>query len=176
MTKRPMNKILTVALSVALVLAVAAGSTLAYVFVKTDALENLFRHSQVTCRVDADGQVFAVTNTGNIDAFIRAAVVVNWVDGEGNIRGVKPTADQYALEINGSAWYCLDGVYYCLGIVEPDENTPALITAVTVLEQPAGYQLQVEVAAEAIQAKGVNAAGQYAFLEAWNITVPGVQP
>lgn len=170
------GKMLALVLSIVLILVLAAGSTLAYVFTKTDALENLFRHSQVTCRVNYSGQVADVTNTGNIDAYIRAAVTVNWVNADGDIRGIKPTESQYSLAFNTEDWYAIDGIWYCLTPVAVGANTPDLITGVTVLEQPDGYQLQVEVAAEAIQAQGVNATGVYAFAEAWKVSIPEVQP
>lgn len=167
------GKKLILVLSILLILAVAAGSSLAYVFMKTDPLENTFRNSVVSCRVNSGTQIIDVTNTGDIDAYIRAAIVVNWVDEDGNTRGIKPNADQYDLEINTEKWYSSGGFYYCLEQIEPNENTPDLVTGVTVLDQPQGYFLQVEVAAEAIQAEGVNGTGVNAVSEAWKINLPG---
>ena len=40
--------------------------------------------------VDTEKKNVTVTNTGNVDAFIRAAIIVTWKDSAGNIAATVP--------------------------------------------------------------------------------------
>lgn len=168
-------------LCAALVLVVSVGGTLAYITVQSERLNNAFTPGVVTSRVNASGHVRSVTNTGNVDAYIRAAVTVNWVEeGEGNTTyGLRPEADtDYSITINtgdGGNWVAhTDGYYYYKHRVAPEDTTQPLVTDITTLSTaPEGYTLAVEVAAEAIQAHGdTDAAGVPAYLDAWGAAVP----
>ena len=72
------------------VLAVSAGITAAYFISTTETLVNEFDPSKVTCEVveTFDGNVkkdVAIRNTGNVNAYIRASVLINWVDEQNSI-------------------------------------------------------------------------------------------
>ncbi|MBO5323630.1 MAG: hypothetical protein J6A88_05980 [Oscillospiraceae bacterium] len=163
-------KIWAIALSVILVLSLTVGGTLAYMMTRTDPVNNQFEDAYVTCRVNRDGDIFDVTNTGNINAFIRATIVINWMDGNGNVRGIAPTGADVTLSVNETDWTVMDdGYLYYTRPVAPDQNTNDLITAITLnVAPPDGYRLSVEVVAEAIQAEGVTSdSGLQAILDAW---------
>lgn len=163
-------KIWAIVLSVILVLSLAVGGTLAHLKDRTEPVENRFDDAYVTCRVNRDGDVFDVTNTGNISAYIRATIVVNWMDEQGNVRGIAPTDTDLSIRVNDDDWLVMDDGYaYYMRPVAPGQNTNDLITAITLnTTPPEGYRLSVEVVAEAIQAEGVDSAsGQQAILDAW---------
>ena len=162
-----------------LLLSLTVGGTLAYIAVKTVSVQNQFESASVTCDVivgDTDNQnAIMVQNTGNVDAYIRAAIVVNWMDEDGNVRGIAPTIDDYELGINTTAWTYASGFYYYVypgkEKVAPDAVTYYLINYADIkpnIIPPSGYTLSVEVIAEAIQADGVtDDTGTSAVQDAW---------
>ena len=143
----------------ALVLAVAGG-TLAWLTANSGPVTNTFTPAQVTCEVDETFQnnvksAVSIKNTSNIDAYIRAYVVVTWKDAQGNVYG-KPVKDtDYTIEYaTGTGWEKgSDGYYYFTKPVGVDKTTSELIkTCAPVADKaPAGYDLSVEIIAEAIQ-------------------------
>lgn len=166
----------TVLLSIFLILSLAVGSTLAYIVAKTDRVQNQFEPAFVTCSVNANNDsTFDVTNTGNVDAYIRAAIVVSWMDDQGNVRGISPKASDYSLTVNATNWWkdTRTGYYYYKYSVVPAGVTEDLITAYGLAANatvPAGYELSVEVVAEAIQADGDTDIGNVpAYKNAWGI-------
>ena len=163
--KRMTNKraFLAVAMIV-LLLTASVGGTAAFLTDGTDEVANVFTPADVTSTVIeptwSDGSItksnVTIRNTGNIDAYMRAAIVVTWQDANGNVLSVKPDADEYSLII-GSGWEeNSDGYYYCKEIVDAGENSDVLITSCTVIADAPidGYTLHVEVIGSAIQAEG----------------------
>ena len=120
-----------------------------------DGVTETFVVANADCKVNDD---YTVTNTGNIPALIRTAVVLNWVDEAGNI--VANAGDLPEPEF-AEDWTKDGDYYYYNGVVDPGGTTSAVITANTDAE-PA-YTLQVMVLAQAIQAEPADAAG-----EAWH--------
>ena len=128
------NKKLVIITATVLLLAVAVGTTLAFVFTKTAPVENTFTPSKVACAVVEDkgtpvtGDVVdtgtikekvQIKNTGDTDAYIRVAVVVTWKNTEGNVYALKPVEGaDYEIDwayddANPTAWEKgLDGFYY----------------------------------------------------------------
>lgn len=144
----------------ALVLAVAGG-TLAWLTANSGPVTNTFTPAQVTCTVEEtfDGTTKSdvkIKNTSNIDAYIRAYVVVTWKNAQGNVYG-KPVKDtDYTIEYaTGTGWdKGSDGYYYYTSpVVANDGLTGVLITKCEPVadKAPAGYDLSVEIIAEAIQ-------------------------
>lgn len=175
-TSRSTSKALrvwTVILSIVLLLVLVVGGTLAILLTNSDTVENKFEEAYVICQVNRSEDVFDVTNKGNVPAYIRTAVVVNWMDDAGNVRGIAPTDAQYTLQMNDSDWHFLNGFYYYLLPVSPEQSTSDLITGVFVNDAvPDGYQLSVEVVAEAVQAEGVTSnTDKQAVLDAWGSNV-----
>ena len=170
-------------MSLALAGALAIGGTIAYITTSTKDVENSFMPSSVSCEVIEDNFTNGVStvktgvcvkNTGDVDAYIRAKVVVNWVDDEGNVLGVEPKAGtDYLIQAPGSGWsYCAsDDCYYYASRVPAESFTNDLIDYCKVNSSaPAdGYALSVEILASAIQADGVNSQGKAPVEAEWGV-------
>lgn len=180
------KKYLGFLLSIMLLLTAAVGGTLAFVTVKTLSVKNQFESAYVTCKVvvgeDNNADAIKVQNTSNVDAYIRAAIVVNWMDSDGNVRGIAPTDSEYTLGINTTSWKrdSATGFYYYINSenkkLPPNGTTYNLINSIMVTTQtpPSGYTLSIEVIAEAIQADGVtDVDGTPAYQDAWGIDILG---
>ena len=163
---RKQNRKAVLLLCLVLLLSVTVVGTLAYVIASTGSLQNLFVPSNIICTVDENG---LVTNEGNVDAYIRAAVVVNWMDEAGNVYGIRPN---YTLTIN-NGWQEIGGFYYYTVPVASNAKTQTAPVTVSVNgSAPASdYSLSIEVVAEAIQAQGVDG-NQTAVEKAWGVTYP----
>lgn len=162
--------------SIALLLLITVGTTLALIFTNTGDVENTFKPSRVACAV-VEGDNSAVEsdivdtgtvkedvkiqNTGDTDAFIRVAVVVNWMNADGTkVWAQKPIIDEdYQIvfkpkdENNVVIWEKgNDEYWYCKKEVAPEETTGILIEEATQLKPaPDGYYLSIEIVASAIQ-------------------------
>ncbi len=171
--KRRVNKrkatVLLTALIVLIVLVV--GTTTAFLIASEGPISNIFNPSQVSCQVNEesfDGTTktnVTISNTGNTEAYIRAAIVVTWKDAEnGNVYGSVPIEDtDYTIALNLTDWIDgKDGFYYYKYPVAPSSQngseTTALITSCTVDQDkaPAGYGLNVEILGSAIQSVPVS--------------------
>lgn len=157
----------TLVIAAVLVLAVSAAGTLAYLHAKTAALANTFVPGEVSCAVSEtfDGTAksdVCITNTGDVEAYIRAAVVVTWQDGDGNIYGVAPAAGEYSMTVAAGWTLGDDGFYYWPDAVAPGESTGILISSAseTAGKAPDGYHLCIEILGSAIQAEGTDAADE----------------
>ena len=167
--RKKQKKVVSLLLSIALLLTLATGGTLAYIVTKSAMAQNQFVAGYVTSSVNNNG---TVTNNGNVDAYIRAAVVVNWMDGSGNVYGIKP---DYTLTVN-SGWVENGGFYYYTSAVAPDATTEAAPVTVTVngTAPSSAYSLCIQIVAEAIQAGGDTDSGNIpAYQDAWKISSIG---
>lgn len=165
-------------LALALAGVLAVGGTLAWLTAQTDEVENAFEPGKVTTTIveDPDGNAkkdVKIRNTGNVDAYIRAAVVVTWQNEDGEVYGKsQPVAGtDYKIAFNkddqtdGKWVEGDDGFWYWTGRVAPavesDEDsglTGVLITSCTYDKEKApaeGYHLCVEVIGSGVQADGV---------------------
>lgn len=192
---RPLSsrKALFALVSVLVLVFAAVGVTVAYLQTQTEPLENQFTPAKVSCKVEEtfeDNVKSNVTiqNTGDTDAFIRVAVVANWVQTDENSSVTSVYAQQpvagtdYTLtladDVNEKWLKDSNGFYYYKNAVEPDGSTAVLIKECKPIESnaPAGYTLAVEIVASAIQASPETVAEEY-----WRISVEkgeiiGVQP
>ena len=90
--KRVMKTKKTVALVALLVLlCCTVAGTVAYLVTSTDPVTNTFTPASVTTEVEEefDGTTKSdvqIKNTGDIDAYIRAAIIINWADKQGIIQ------------------------------------------------------------------------------------------
>lgn len=151
--------------SLLLLLTVTIGGTIAFLTDSDGPLHNLFNPSQVTTAVEEtlDGNTkknVYIKNTGDTDAWIRAAVVVTWQDKDGNVYGQKP-AEGTNYDITwGADWKPGDDDFYywtspvtaktgvtgnLIENVSPKGNAPA-----------DGYYLTVEIIGSGIQSKPAN--------------------
>lgn len=181
-------------LSLALVLLIGAGSTIAYLISVPPGVENKFQPTVVSCTVleDFDKQTKSnvrVQNTGDIDAYIRAEIVVNWKNDAGEVYGAEPKdGADYNIDIpKNTGWFEKGGFYYYENVVNPKgtqddkDKTGVLINSCTPVADraPAGYYLSVEIIASAIQEDGVSdgqgepglVKDEPAVTNAWGVTV-----
>ena len=151
--RRKWNKLFLVTLSLVLLLGVVGGSTLAYLAASSEPVSNSFTPGRVACS-ESGGYI---TNTGNVDAYIRAAVVVNWVNGAGEICGLAPSYTVYAKTgwTKGSDGY----FYYNSRVASGDAAGTPYGTIDVNGSEPEGFTRVVQVIAEAIQADGMGASG-----------------
>lgn len=169
-----MNRTAVLLIAIILLISTAVGSTVAFLATKTEPVENSFEYANVSCEVmqdpDTDGSIVQVKNTGAISAYIRAAVVVNWMDTDGNIAASVPEVYSYALTCSSGSWVQgTDGFFYYLLPVAPDASTEGnLLTCTVACPENPEYTLSVEVLAEAIQSTPASA-----VKEAWNVEVDG---
>ena len=193
--KKFINKKFIVVTALALLLFVTVGSTLAYIFTKTEPVENTFNPSKVACavvennnpdenRADIVPNVSIKTNvqiknTGDTDAYIRVAVVVNWMSADGTrVWATKPVeGTEYTISYaTNTGWVKgSDGYWYYTKSVPPTGGsnlTGILIEMATQkIDGPKGtdgtqYHLSSEIVASAIQAKPTSV-----VTSQWGVTV-----
>lgn len=152
-----------------LLLCAAVGGTLAWMTAQSDTVKNTFTPAEVTTKIEetisgTSKSGITVKNTGDVEAYVRAAIAMAWVDASG-----KPVGSSTALPtlpnpsndwVKGS-----DGIYYYTQPVAPGDTTATAIFTTAITEptdKPANCHLQVTVLAEAIQSLPCTA-----FNEAW---------
>lgn len=159
-------------LSLCLIFALAVGTTLALLTAHSEPVTNTFTaaKSDITIDEDVTGGVkssIQVKNIGTATSYVRAKLVMNWVDENGNVvsGGSLPT-----VTLNESDWFEQGGIYYYKTPVAPKEKTTNLLQEGSPItertEKPEGCHLEVTVLAESIQA-----APSTAVESAWAVTV-----
>ena len=182
-------KFWAVLVSMVLIGALVTGTTLAYLSNKTQKIENVFQPSQVTSKVVEDPfdgvkkMNVKIQNTGDIVAYIRADIVVTWMDTNGNVLGESPkmnTDYTWSLNTEEGKWFAEDGFYYWPSVVaayDDDTNSPTDqdLTESLIIEAKAlnkktvdgtDYYISIEIISSAIQANPSTAVEQ-----AWDMTV-----
>lgn len=144
-------------LSLCLIFALAVGTTFALLKANTDPVTNTFTAAKSGTHIDEelDGSLkksIIVKNTGTAVSYVRVKLVMNWVDGDGNVSAT-PVDITPSITDN---WFLKDGIYYYKMPVAPDGKTENLLQADSPItepaDKPAGYHLEVTVLAESIQA------------------------
>lgn len=154
--------------SLVLVLCAAVSPTLAFLLDRSDPIVNVFQESVVTSQVNEESfdettkTNVTVKNTGDTQAWIRAAIIVTWKTGEdGDVYGGAPVAGtDYSISLNTTDWIKgSDGFYYHKAPVEPGQSTQVLIYSCSPVEAktPEGYGLNVEIISSALQSKPARA-------------------
>lgn len=164
------KKSFTLLVAIVLCVTLAVGGSIAFLTSETNPVINLFSPANVSCYVDEqfDGTTktgVRIQNTGNIDAYIRAVVVVNWVDSDGKIcAGHAGTLPEIS-----SSWTCgNDGFYYYTQPVAPGGYTGNLFDSTSLTAAQDGCKMQVEVVASAIQS-----VPESAVKDAWGFVPSG---
>lgn len=160
---------------IVLLLSVAVGTTLAYLFDQTDSITNTFTPTNLPNEVvegfEGNTKTYAeIKNNGNIAAYIRAKVVVTWQDAEGNVlKDVPKEETDYSITYCNGKWSEKDGFWYYSEPVKAGESTDELFKNCKPLKSAPseGYTLHVEVLAQSIQAEPSSA-----VKDAWGF-VPG---
>lgn len=146
--------------SLLLILSAAAGTTLSYLIDGTSQVENTFQPASAKVEIDEsfDHQTksnITITNDGDIPVYIRATLVMYWIDSKGVI--VEPEECSYSTPDIDDNWITVGKIYYYPESVEPGEEVKLLEsgTSITAHISPknADYRFIVEVLTEAIQAE-----------------------
>lgn len=154
--------------AVIVLLAGAVGGTWAFLVAQSEPVQNNFTYAHVRCTIDEkfDGTTKSdvkIQNIGDIPAYIRARIVVTWKDASGNVSAVPVKNTDYTIAFNETDWTQQGGYWYCKTAVDAGGETPVLITTCEKKgTAPDGYDLSVEILADAIQSEPVNA-----VKEAW---------
>lgn len=176
-TKKPVALV-----AILVLLCCAVAGTVAYLVTSTGPVTNTFTPASVTTQVEEEfngttKSNVRIKNTGNIDAYIRVAVIVNWADDKGNVSGTPVKDSDYVMDLNidtgtttNAPWFKgSDGYYYCKTAVKSVKQdtkncyTPVLIKScikATGAQAPAGYDLQVTILADGIQSVPADAVQQ----------------
>ena len=158
-------------LSLCLIFALAVGTTFALLKASTDPVENTFTAAKSGTDIveELDGnqkKSIVVKNTGTAVSYVRVKLVMNWVDGDGNV-SAEPVNITPSITDN---WFLKDGIYYYKMPVAPDGKTENLLQADSPItepaDKPAGCHLEVTVLAESIQA-----APSKAVQQSWGVGV-----
>ena len=150
-----------------LLLCCTVAGTLAYLVTSTNSVTNTFTPASVSTEVneDFDGITksnVTIKNTGNIDAYIRATVVVNWASDKevGVVSGTAPKeGTDYTIDWTMVNWVKVGDYYYYTQKVAAKGETKQLFTDCKLKEgvtPPSGYHLQVTILADGIQAEPVH--------------------
>lgn len=170
--------------SLALIVTAVIGTTMAYLVSDTPTVTNTFTPAEVDSEIDETLGVNlksnvriqnSITAEKGIDAYIRAKVVVTWQNDQKQISAEQPKlgADYQILNIKGevtndlpadSGWVLRDGFYYWTSKVAPQDYTGYLIGTIKQVTKKDGYNLHVEILAEAIQAEPIDA-----VMDAWKV-------
>lgn len=159
MKRNNRKKSMTLLVSLLLAVCLTVGGTLAFLTATDGPVENIFNPSQVTTKVEetlsgTTKSNVMIRNTGDIDAWIRAAVIVTWQNSAGEVYGKAPVAGtDYTID-KGNWLEGEDGFYYWNKPVAPNGLTGNLIDSITPGNTaPDGYYLNVEIIGSGIQSK-----------------------
>jgi len=173
------GKPVTLLLSLLLIFGIVTSGTLAYLFVSSSLLSNSFRSVKVTSRIEEtfDTTVkssIKVKNTGDINAWIRVALVPTWENNSGNAVNQPVNEGDINVSINTVSWFKgTDGYYYCRDKIATDKSSPEMLSAAISVNPSsagyiAGYHMNLQVLCEAIQSEPVTA-----VTSVWPVTVSG---
>ena len=162
------GRMTAMALATVLLLALAIGGTVAWLTANGQPITNTFNPSKVTCAVtetfDKTTGVKTnvnVTNTGDIDAYIRVKLVTYRTNAQGQHIGGTATLPQFTL---GEGWVEYNGYYYYTKPVAPGGKPAANLTNSMTLtgsyNDADGGKQAIDVMAEAIQSVPAEAVGQ----------------
>ena len=147
----------------AIVIIASIGLTSAIVLKTSEPKENTFIPGKISCEVQEN---YTIKNTGNTESYIRAEIIVNWVDEAGNIYAIKPESTI----TTGTDWEqsAKDGYYYYTKQIQAEESTTEIISEITTTgEAPEEYKISITILAEAIQAGD----DDKAIKDAWGIEI-----
>lgn len=168
------GRMTAMALATVLLLALAIGGTVAWLTANGQPITNTFNPSKVTCEVTekfngttGEKTDVNVTNTGDIDAYIRVKLVTYRTNAQGQHIGgtaILPTFTP------GADWVKYGDYYYYTLPVAPNEKPAANLTNSMALagsyNDADGGKQAIDVMAEAIQSVPAEAVGQ-----AWGVLI-----
>ncbi len=169
--------------SLVLMVAIGMGVTTAWLSGYAAPTDYVFKGTFVDCDativVNESGtyeQTF-VTNTGEVPAYVRVALIGNYREDLGNGTygtlhyALPESALDYLVEMNAADWLLgYDSFFYYKKPILPGEQTTSLFTSFTLINNgnpPAGYTFRLEASAEAIQ----SIPDTQPVTNAWKVTV-----
>lgn len=170
--KKPVKLILILS-SLLLTVCLSIGTTYAYLLSRSETVTNTFTPGTAGNTIDErfDGVLkenVKVINNGNINAFIRATIVITWQNNNDEVYPVLPVeGTDYDITLNPeNGWLEDNGIYYCKTEVAPNNSTPVLIQSCKQISEnaPEGYGLNVEILSSSIQSLP-----RSAVTDAWHI-------
>lgn len=166
-----MRKKILISISAVMIIALAAGGTLAYLKAQSGAVKNTFMpasNPKITVEEKLDEKTKSDVKVKVEDGaaglyYIRTDVVVNELDEAGNIIAASKEAESAAEEIDSiikNTWYKgSDGFYYYKGTVAAGECTENLFDSFST-----DKNLKIDILAQAVQANPPDA-----VKEAWGM-------
>ena len=152
-------------IALALILVLAVGGTVPYIFTQTDPVINTFTPTEAKITVDEETNSNHKTSitvkniSTGVPVYIRVALVANMIDKDENVTGAA-SVPTFKLGDNWSEGR--DGYYYYTQPVPVDGSTGNLLKAPMELSE----NMQVVVLADAIQAMP-----KQAVIDAWGQTI-----
>ena len=151
-------------IALALILILAVGGTVAYIFTQTGPVINTFTPTEAKITVDEETNsnqktsITVVNNSTGVPVYIRVALVANMIDDKGNVTAAADVPN-FTL---GDNWIQIGEYYYYTEPVPVGQSTGNLLKTAMTLDE----NMQVVVLADAIQAEPTTAVTQ-----AWGVTV-----
>ncbi len=141
-----------------MVLFMSVGGTLAWLTAHTSAITNTFTVATPGVKIEEgfDKQTKSnvqVKNTGEVEAYIRVALVPTWEDENGNAVAEPASLDDLSITWGNSGKWLkgTDGYWYYKEPVAPGYSTEVLLEKATVTTEN-GYHMNLQVMADSIQA------------------------
>ena len=188
--KNNKRKLSTLTVCLLLTVLLTVGGVIAYIFTLSDAVTNTFNPVLPKIEIPEEMKDYVkenatVQNTGEVDSYLRAKIVVTWQNAAEEVYPATPQlGTDYTMEI-GDNWEKVGDFYYYNKIAEPGQpaavkDTSGVITnpedmlivkAKVNGKAPAeGYKLHIEILGQGIQSEGVNSTtGETPIQEAWKI-------
>ena len=96
-----------------------------------------------------------ISNTGNVEAYLRAVIVANWQDADGNIVAAWDFEPTEFVGLPGTGWVQKsDGYYYTTTTIAAGADAPTLFTSYTPPAAPVtGAHLVMDIAVQAVNTK-----------------------
>ena len=180
--KKRHKRSVVLAVSVLVLLTIAITGTIAYLLDETGPIKNIFQPTSVPNKVEETFEngkktdVMINNMSTDVPAYIRAKVVVNWVNpnNTSEVAGTMPVKEtDYKIDMQLKGWEEYEGYYYYTSIVQPGDNTDILFTDCYPIgnNAPSGYVLSVEILGESIQAVGQDAKGNKPIALSWGVDI-----
>lgn len=165
----PGKKLLLTILALALLVTMGVSGTVAWLSSSSSVSNQMTPGSvPITINETFDGTTkspVSVTNTGNVPAYIRVAIVGNQLDDDGNVIA----SGGFDNLVDGKYWDYIGGYYYYKGVVDPNGTTDYLFGNTNITLSTENGKFQLDILAESIQALGV-IDGQPASQVKWGVS------
>lgn len=172
MTRKKYIKPVLILSSLLLIITAVVGGTIAYLHTNTEEVVNIFEPTKVPIKVEEtfDGKTksnVTIKNVGTTSAYIRAKIVVNWIDENGDIvvGDVLPTVEEITKE-KSNKWVLVGDYFYYKEVVIADASTENLINTFTYQKEEGKPNLQIEILAQSVQS-----VPEKAIKDLWGVTI-----